>query len=69
MKIDKNNKPYKLASDVAELIKTFRITPHAITKTTPFEAHYGRRPNTRLSNICTTPKALTYHGKTQNFRL
>ena len=56
MKIDKNNTPYKLASDVAELIKTLRITPHATTKITPFEAHYGRKPNTPLSNICTTPK-------------
>ena len=56
MKIDKNNSPYKLASDVAELIKTLRITPHATTKITPFEAHYGRKPNTLLSNICTTPK-------------
>ena len=56
MKINKNNTPYKLASDVAELIKTLRITPHATTKNTPFEAHYGRKPNTPLTNICTTPK-------------
>ena len=56
MKIDKNITPYKLASDVAELIKTLRITPHATTKTTPFEAHYGRKPNTPLINIWTTPK-------------
>ena len=56
MKIDKNNSPYKLASDVAELIKTLRITPQATTKITPFEAHYGRKPNTPLSNICTKPK-------------
>ena len=56
MRIDKNNTPYKLASDVAELIKTLRITPHATTKIIPFEAHNGRKPNTPLSNICTTPK-------------
>ena len=56
MKIDKNNKPYKLASDVAELIKTLRITPNATTKVTPFEAHFGRRPNTPLTNISTSPK-------------
>ena len=59
MKINKNNTPYKLASDVAELIKTLRITPHATTKITPFEAHYGRKPNTPLTNICTTPKIST----------
>ena len=28
MKIDQSNSPYKLASDVAEIIKTLRITPH-----------------------------------------
>ena len=56
MKIDKNNKPYKLASDVAELIKTLRITPNATTKINPFEAHFGRRPNTPLTNISTSPK-------------
>ena len=56
MKIDKNNSPYKLASDVAELIKTLRITPHATTKVTAFEAHYGRKSNTPLSIICTKPK-------------
>ena len=55
MKIDKRNKPYKLASDV--LIKTLRITPNATTKITPFEAHFGRKLNTPLSNIATSPKS------------
>ena len=41
---------------MAELLKTLRITPHATTKITPFEAHYGRKPNTPLTIICTTPK-------------
>ena len=56
MKIDTNNKSYKLASDVAELIKTLRITPHATTKTTPFDAHYWLKPNTPLGYICTLSK-------------
>ena len=56
MKIDNRNKPYKLASDVAELIKTLRITPNATTKITPFEAYFVRKPNTPLSNIATSPK-------------
>ena len=54
--LDKRNKPYKLAPDVAELIKTLRITPNATTKITPFEARFGRKPNTPLSNIATSPK-------------
>ena len=57
MKIDNRNKPYKLALDVAELIKTLRITPNATTKITPFEAHFDRKPNTPLSNIATSPKS------------
>ena len=56
MKIDTNNKSYKLASDVAELIKKLRITPHATTKTTPFDAHYWLKPNTPLGYICTLSK-------------
>ena len=32
MRIDKTNTPYKLASDLAEITKTLRITPHGITK-------------------------------------
>ena len=46
MKIDQINTPYKLASDVTENIKALRITPHSVTKTSPFEAHMGRKPNT-----------------------
>ena len=32
MKIDKTNTPYKLACDVAEIIKTLRITARGVTK-------------------------------------
>ena len=32
MEPDKNNTPFKLASDVAEIMKTLRITPHGVTK-------------------------------------
>ena len=51
MKIDKSNTSYKLASDVAEIIKTQRITPHNVIKVSPFEMHMGRKPNTPLSNM------------------
>ena len=54
MKIDQTNTPYKLAPDVAEIIKTLRITPHSVTKTSPFEAHMDREPNTPLSNVATS---------------
>ena len=54
MKIDKTNTPYKLASGVAEIIKTLRITPHGVTNVSPFEAHIGRKPNTPLSSVATS---------------
>ena len=53
MKIDSNNTPFKIASRVAEIIKTSRITPHGTTKITTCEAHLGRKANTPLSNITT----------------
>ena len=45
MRIGKSNTPYKLASDVAEIVKTLRITPHGVTKFSLFGAHMGRKPN------------------------
>ena len=60
IKLVKNNQPYILASDVAELIKTLRITPHATTKITLFEAHYGRKSNNFLRNVSTSPKVSNF---------
>ena len=54
MRIDPANTPYKLASEVVEIIKILRITPPGVTKISPFEAHMGRKPNTPLSNLATT---------------
>ena len=67
MKFDRSNTPYKLASDVAEIIKTLRITPHSVTKISLFEAHMGRKPNTPTSNIATSssPNNLTWESAKQ----
>ena len=54
MRIDKTNTPYKLASNVAETFKSLRITPHSVTKISPFEAHMGPKPNKPLSNVATS---------------
>ena len=64
MRIDKTNTPYRLASDVAEIIKTLRIAPHGVTKVSPFEAHIGRKSNTPLPNIATssTPNNLNWEN-------
>ena len=60
---------YRLASDVAEVIKTLRITPHGVKKISPFEAHMGRKPNTPLSNIATssTPNNLNWENAKQAY--
>ena len=64
MRIYKTNTPYRLASDVAEIMKTLRITSHGVTQISPFEAHMGRKPNTPLSNIATnsTPNNLNWEN-------
>ena len=51
-----------LSQRVANLIENIRLIPNATTKTSPFEAHFGRKPNTEVSNIITKPshKNLTY---------
>ena len=54
MRIDPAKTTNKLTSDIAETIKTLRITPHCVTKISPFEAHMGRKPKTPLSNLATT---------------
>ena len=38
---------------VSNIIQNIRLISNRITKITPFEAHFGRKPNTALSNIVT----------------
>ena len=40
-----------LSSRLANIIENIRLIPNKTTKTTPFEAHYGRKANMELSNI------------------
>ena len=64
-RIDQSNTPYKLASDVAEVKKkTLRITPHGISKISPFEGHMRRKPNNALSNVAkvSSPKNLNWEN-------
>ena len=44
-----------LSSRLANKIENIRLIPNKTTKTTPFEAHYGGKPNTELSNIVNKP--------------
>ena len=40
-----------LAQIVTKIIQSIRPIPNSVTKKKPFEAHFGRPPNTELSNI------------------
>ena len=57
IRIDPANTSYKLVLDVAEIIKTLRITPHGVTKISLFEARMGRKLNILHSNLATTSSA------------
>ena len=53
--IDPNSSNETLSTRLASIIENIRLIPNKTTKTTPFEAHFGRKPNTELSNIVTKP--------------
>ena len=52
-----------LSSRLANFIGNIRLIPNRTTKVTPFEAHFGRKPNRELANMLTKPstKNLSYH--------
>ena len=57
-----------ISTIVANIIQSIRLIPNRITKNAPSEAHFGRKPNTALSNIVTKPSEqnLSYKQK-KNF--
>ena len=56
-----------LANRLTNIIENIRLTPNTTTKISPFEAHFGRKPNTEISNITTktSHKNLTYKNLTK----
>ena len=59
---DNNWSKETLASKISAIIEIIKLIRNTTTKITPFEAHFGRKPNTQTSNIITHPnkKHLTY---------
>ena len=55
-----------LATIVAKIIESIRLIPNTTTKLKPFEAHFGRPPNTELSNIITKPSSKNLSYKLKN---
>ena len=64
--VDPNWSTVTLANRVANIIENIKLIPNSTTKITPFEAHFGRKPNTEISNITTKPPKhnLTYKNIT-----
>ena len=53
---------------ISNIIQNIRLIPNRITKITPLEAQFGRKPNTALSNIVTKPsKNNLSYNKIKNF--
>ena len=52
-----------ISTTVANIIQSIRLIPNRITKKAPFEAQFGRKPNTALSNIVTKPSKQNLSNK------
>ena len=46
-----------LGDKIAYIIENIKLIPNTTTRITPFEAHFGRPPNTQLTNILTKPSS------------
>ena len=57
MKLDNRNKTFAIKEAIKSIIYQLRICKQKTTNVTPFQAHFGRKPNTPLSNISTIPKS------------
>ena len=49
------NKKFNLENSLKAIIQRLRISKQKTINTTPFEAHFGRKCNTPISNITTKP--------------
>ena len=62
MKLDSKKTTFTIKETIKSIVYQLRICKQKATNVTPFQAHFGRKPNTPLSNISTSPKStnLTY---------
>ena len=57
MKLDNRNKSFTIKEAIKSIVYQLRICKQKTTNVTPFQAHFGRKPNTPQSNISTVPKS------------
>ena len=56
MKLDDRNSTFTIKEALKLIVCQLRICKQKTTNVTPFQANFGRKPNTPLSNISTIPK-------------
>ena len=57
IKLDSRNNKFKIEEALKSIVYQLQISKQKTTNVTPFQAHFGRKPNTPLSNISTIPKS------------
>ena len=57
MNLDSRNKTFTIKEAIKAVVYQLRICKQTTTNVTPFQAHFGRKSNTPLSNISTIPKS------------
>ena len=57
MKLDNRNKSFTIKEAMKSIVYQLRICKQKTTNVTPFQADFGRKPNTLLKNISTVPKS------------
>ena len=57
MMLDSRNNTFTIKEAKKSIVYQLRICKQNTTNVTPFQAHFGRKPNATLSNISTIPKS------------
>ena len=57
MKLDSKSTTFTIKEAIKSIVYQLRVCKQKTTNVTPFQAHFGRKPNTPLSNISTSPKS------------
>ena len=57
MKLDSRNNKFTIKKTIKSIVYQLRICKQKTTNVTPFQAHFGRKPNTPLNDISTIPNS------------
>ena len=60
MKLENRNNTFTIKEAIKSIVYQLRIFKQKTINVTPFQAHFGRKPNTPLSNISTIPKSSNF---------